>query len=132
MNKLPPDFHHSYRRYADELTVSPSGTLPPHLTAAANTTATPMVKVHIISGTDEAKRQLAAMLPRLSISIDQNGQFSLKGEKSLVATASYYLSLCEWRIVPATQAQNSFSAPSATTSQTQVIKGVLSMINGSR
>jgi len=122
--KLPPDFHHAYKKFSDV----DSHQVPPHLAVGTSAPA-PKVKVHILSGTDEAKKQLAAMLPRLSISIDQNGQFSLQGEKSLVATATYYLSLCEWRIVPTAPAQNSFSAPSATTAQSQVIKGVLSMIN---
>jgi len=128
MNKLPPDFHHAYKKFSDE----DSYQVPPHL--ATTTTATPMpsAKIQISSGTDEAKRQLAAILPRLSISIDSNGQFFFQGEKSLVATATYYLSLCEWKIVPTAPAQNNFSAPMASTAQSQVIKGVLSMINGAR
>ena len=130
MNKLPPDIHHLYKKYQDES--SPSGTVPPHLATMESGTATP--KIQILSGTDEARKQLAAILPRLSISIDSNGQFYFQGEKSLVATATYYLSLCEWRIVttPTAPAQLNFSAPTASSLQSQVIKGVLGMIHGAR
>jgi len=133
MNKLPPDIHRMYKKYQDES--SPSGNVPPHLATtmpAPVAMATPTAKIQILAGTDEAKKQLTAILPRLSISIDSNGQFYFQGEKSLVATATYYLSLCEWKITPTTPAKLNYSSPTASSLQSQVIKGVLGMINGAR
>lgn len=133
MNKLPPDIHRMYKKYQDE--ASPSGTVPPHLATtmpAPLPTATPTAKIQILAGTDEAKKQLAAILPRLSINIDKNGQFFFQGEKSLVATATYYLGLCEWKITPTTPAKLNYSSPTASSLQSQVIKGVLGMIHGAR